>query len=213
MKLHATMNRLYQAAKDLIGLSGQSAVASRLSQSPQTLNNWEARGMSKGGMLIAQRVIGCSAVWLETGRGDMVALAMSEPDEYRDLIAAWESLLPRERMQILDEINTKAEHNREVAESLKPNHVVRPPARRDDFGACTKKKSGARIRTKRIELKMTLKDVHELIPEISISRLSNWEQGINMVSVDAAKELATVLKVSAAYLLTLEDTPMDETER
>lgn len=60
---------------------------------------------------------------------------------------------------------------------------------------------------------MTLKDVHERIPEISISRLSNWEQGINMVSVDEAKKLASVLKVPAAYLLTLDDAPMDDTER
>lgn len=166
--------------------------------------------MSKAGMLIAQRVLGVSAVWLETGHGNMIAFGASERDDYRDLIAAWESLLPRERMQILDEIKTKAEHNREVVESIKPSHLFCRPEGRDEFEACTKKKSGARIRTKRIELKMTLKDVHELIPEISLSRLSNWEQGLNMVSVDAAKKLAMVFKVSAAYLLTLEDTPMDE---
>lgn len=118
--MHNTMIRLYQAARDLTGLEGQSAVADKLGQSPQTLNNWESRGMSKGGMLIAQRVLGVSAVWLEAGTGEMVATTTSEPDEYRELIAAWESLLPRERLEILREINAKAEHNREVrAEAIK----------------------------------------------------------------------------------------------
>lgn len=127
--MHETMKRLYEAAEELIGLTGQSDVARKLNQSPQTLNNWERRGMSKGGMLIAQRVIGCSAVWLETGQGDMVAA--SEPDNYRDLIAAWESLIPRERLQILEEINAKAAHNREVqAELIKQDRggAIKMPA-------------------------------------------------------------------------------------
>ena len=69
--MHATMIRLYKAAEELKGWVGQSEVARRLNQSPQTLNNWEARGMSKGGMLTAQRVIGCSAVWVETGQDNI----------------------------------------------------------------------------------------------------------------------------------------------
>lgn len=68
--MHETMKRLYEAAK-AAGVEGQSNVASKMTQSPQTLNNWERRGMSKGGMLIAQRVFGCSAVWLETGEGSI----------------------------------------------------------------------------------------------------------------------------------------------
>lgn len=65
-EMHETMTRLYHAAA-LAGVVGQSDVARKLDQSPQTLNNWERRGMSKGGMLTAQRVFGCSAVWLESG--------------------------------------------------------------------------------------------------------------------------------------------------
>jgi len=38
---------------------------------PQTINNWEQRGISKKGMLDAQRAIGCSATWLESGDGPM----------------------------------------------------------------------------------------------------------------------------------------------
>lgn len=110
--MHETMIRLYQAADELAGLIGQSDVARYLGQSPQTLNNWERRGMSKGGMLIAQRRFGCSAVWLETGQGDMCDLAPA--DEHQDLITAWEDLLPKERLALLEEINQKAEHNREA---------------------------------------------------------------------------------------------------
>lgn len=126
--MHETMIRLYQAAKELTGLVVPSDVARRLHQSPQTLNNWERRGMSKGGMLMAQRVFGCSAVWLETGRGDMVASVTSESDDYRELIEAWDSLLPRERSQILAEINAKAEHNREVREAALKQSAIKEPA-------------------------------------------------------------------------------------
>jgi phage repressor protein C with HTH and peptisase S24 domain len=42
-----------------------------LNQSQQTVNNWEARGISKAGLLKAQSAIGCSATWLETGEPPM----------------------------------------------------------------------------------------------------------------------------------------------
>lgn len=65
--MHETMIRLYQAAKELQGLEAPTDVANALNQSPQTIKNWEYRGMSQGGMLIAQEVIGCSASWLKNG--------------------------------------------------------------------------------------------------------------------------------------------------
>ena len=71
--MHTQMERLYQAAKELKGVSGQSALARLLDATPQTLHNWEQRGVSKQGMLLAQRVIGCSASWIETGTGPMAA--------------------------------------------------------------------------------------------------------------------------------------------
>lgn len=69
--MHSQMERLYLAARDLKAISGQSALARALGTSPQTLHNWEQRGISKAGMLNAQRSIGCSASWLETGQGNM----------------------------------------------------------------------------------------------------------------------------------------------
>lgn len=70
-RMNEQMERLYFAAKALKGVAGQSELARALNQSPQTVKNWEARGVSKKGMLIAEREIGCSAVWVETGIGQM----------------------------------------------------------------------------------------------------------------------------------------------
>ncbi|CBJ38301.1 putative phage repressor [Ralstonia solanacearum CMR15] len=66
--MHTTMVRLYEAARELKGLETQAEVARALNFSQQRVKNWEARGMSKGGMLRAQEIFGCSATWLETGR-------------------------------------------------------------------------------------------------------------------------------------------------
>lgn len=76
--MHIQMERLYQAAKALRGISSQAELARALNQSSQTINNWEARGISKAGLLKVQAEIGCSATWLETGEGSMV-IAGSEP--------------------------------------------------------------------------------------------------------------------------------------
>ena len=69
--MHPQTERLYLAAKELKKVEGQSDVARLLNISPQTLNNWEARGISKNGLLAAQKIVGCSAHWLETGFGPM----------------------------------------------------------------------------------------------------------------------------------------------
>lgn len=69
--MHETMVRLYEAARKLKGLETQAEVARAFNFSQQRIKNWEARGMSKGGMLKAQEVFGCSATWLETGKPPM----------------------------------------------------------------------------------------------------------------------------------------------
>ena len=77
---------------------------------------------------------------------------------------------------------------------------------------CTKKQTGFRIRTRRLGLGLTLEDVCQRISGLSVSRLSNWEHGRNMISVEEAKKLALVLEISAAYILTVEADPWDKTE-
>jgi phage repressor protein C with HTH and peptisase S24 domain len=74
-EMHVQMKRLYEAAELLAGLKTQAEIARALNQSQQTVNNWEARGISKAGLLKAQSAIGCSATWLETGAPPM-ALAL-----------------------------------------------------------------------------------------------------------------------------------------
>lgn len=69
--MHETMKRLYTAAKELKAISGQTEVAKLLGESPQTVNNWEKRGVSTQGRLNAQAIIGCDALWIKTGKGVM----------------------------------------------------------------------------------------------------------------------------------------------
>lgn len=82
--MHSQMKRLYEAADALKGLKTQAEIARVLNQSSQTVNNWEARGISKSGMLKAQSAIGCSANWLETGTGEMTLTPTDIRLERRD---------------------------------------------------------------------------------------------------------------------------------
>lgn len=78
--MHLQMKRLYEAAEVLAGLKTQADIARALNQSQQTVNNWEARGISKAGLLKAQSAIGCSATWLETGASPMALAARLSDD-------------------------------------------------------------------------------------------------------------------------------------
>lgn len=73
----------------------------------------------------------------------------------------------------------------------------------------TKKEAGRRIREAREALDLVRKDIERAIPEISETRLANWEYGINMIGVDEAKKLAPLLHVTPGYLLTIEEKPPD----
>lgn len=66
-EMHNTMIRIYAAAKAKFGNAEQSFVATKMGESPQTLNNWESRGASKRGILVAARVFDADAAYLETG--------------------------------------------------------------------------------------------------------------------------------------------------
>ncbi len=71
--MHDSALRLYQAASQIKDVSGQSAVARLLGESPQNIKNWEMRGVSKAGALKAEELIGCSAAWVLTGDGQATA--------------------------------------------------------------------------------------------------------------------------------------------
>lgn len=69
----------------------------------------------------------------------------------------------------------------------------------------TREEAGRRIKAAREALGMTLQDVCGKVPGLTVSRLSNWEQGLRMISVEQAKRLGPVFKVSPEYILTLQD--------
>lgn len=69
--MHSSMTRLYHAAQALRGIKGQAVIARLLGEKPQTLKNWEARGVSAAGAIKAQEFLECNAVWLMGGRGNM----------------------------------------------------------------------------------------------------------------------------------------------
>ena len=72
--MHESAARLYLAAKELRAVEGQTPVAALIgAETPQTLNNWEVRGVSKEGALLAQAALGCDALWILYGRGTMTA--------------------------------------------------------------------------------------------------------------------------------------------
>lgn len=62
--IHPSIERLYLAAKALRDVAGLSAVARLLGVTPQVVKNWETRGLSSEGALLAQKMIGCNANWL-----------------------------------------------------------------------------------------------------------------------------------------------------
>lgn len=69
--MHETMTRLYQAARELKNIDGQSELARYLNVSPQVLKNWETRSISSKGLIQAAKALEIDVRWLETGVGEM----------------------------------------------------------------------------------------------------------------------------------------------
>lgn len=75
--MNQEMKRLYEAASEARGIRGQSDLARVLNTSPQTINNWETRGISKQGLLSIQNTLGISASWVQSGHGQKFVLDKS----------------------------------------------------------------------------------------------------------------------------------------
>lgn len=76
-----------------------------------------------------------------------------------------------------------------------------------------KQVAGERLQQARNAKGLTLSDVCGHFPGLIQSRLSNWENGVNMIPVDWAKKIAELLGVPADYLLTLTDVIPTEPEK
>ena len=77
--MHDSMKRLYEAALHKRGDRIPADVARRMNASPQTISNWEKRGISQEGAIDAERAYNVSAAWLIDGNGNM--LLSSIPQE------------------------------------------------------------------------------------------------------------------------------------
>lgn len=61
---HPSIQKLYEHAATVMGDTSPAQVVRRMNISAQTLQNWEGRGISKDGALLAQAVYGVDANWL-----------------------------------------------------------------------------------------------------------------------------------------------------
>lgn len=69
-KRHPSMDRLLEAAST-VGCIGPAEIARTLIESDQTLTNWSKRGVSNKGAIKAQKIMGISSGWIESGIGPM----------------------------------------------------------------------------------------------------------------------------------------------
>jgi len=69
--MHDSAARLYDAARLLANVEGQSNTARLLNTSPQVLKNWELRGVSLDGAITTEKILGVSPAWLIENFGSM----------------------------------------------------------------------------------------------------------------------------------------------
>jgi hypothetical protein len=98
--------RLYEAAKKLRGVQGKSAVARLLNVLPAAIGNWEdGRPISSEALVSAQELIGCDAIWLRDGTGDMVrgrSTTSADLSDVAQLISLYGQADEKGRRLILD---------------------------------------------------------------------------------------------------------------
>ena len=78
-EMHESARRLYEAVSVISkGKStAQGEVAVFVGITPQVLNNWESRGVSKQGRLALHKLHGINPDWIDTGEGEMLQVARS----------------------------------------------------------------------------------------------------------------------------------------
>lgn len=77
----------------------------------------------------------------------------------------------------------------------------------------TKAEVGKRIRIARKKAKLTLKQTAEAIPELSITRLQNFEKGLRAPDLDLIKKISAALNSDPAWIATFIDEPVDQQEK
>lgn len=69
--MDATFERLFTAATQIKGIKNKAELARLLNISPQTLKNWESRGISSQGVIESAAILNISTQWLTNGTGEM----------------------------------------------------------------------------------------------------------------------------------------------
>lgn len=99
----------------------------RLQASPQTMNNWRTRGVSKAGAIAAEREFGCSVKWVLEGGDEPVSPAAAPApgrdltelrDGEFDLLSAFRLLSPELRKQYLHDMAADAVETHSIDEKV-----------------------------------------------------------------------------------------------
>lgn len=70
VRMHASLARMYELAREDFDIRGPAALARKLGETTQAVNNWtRGRGVSNKGAMNAQRLLGWSAEYIVSGRG------------------------------------------------------------------------------------------------------------------------------------------------
>lgn len=159
--IHPQMERVYLAARAASILDkdeGQSALADLLNVAPQLVNNWEARGPSKGGLLAIQAKLGINATWVEFGTqpqfvGAAAQTAQEQVGQYKvqqldprvgqlntmevDVLLAFRQLGPLQKQKIRIDLLIAAEGAKPLAAPvLAKAGIVAPPASAERVAEC-----------------------------------------------------------------------------
>jgi hypothetical protein len=88
--MHPSAQRLLDVARQTAGVEGHSDLARRLNVAPQSVTNWTKRGVSVEAAVVAQQILGVSAVWVLHGEPPV----MVQPGNPRAVAHAVEERLP-----------------------------------------------------------------------------------------------------------------------
>lgn len=96
--MHPSTLRLFQAIAHVKGVDGRQEpgrVATLLGESPATITNWKARGVSKTGTLKAHALFGINPTWVTSEEGEMLTSVTTNsvkwsttPEDHAEFLAA-----------------------------------------------------------------------------------------------------------------------------
>lgn len=110
--------RLMQAAREF-GIDSPKQLARVLGRTDQMINNWKKRGVSKEGLLLAEKRFGCSPAWIKNGDGLMQLgdVEVFEEDE-KEIIYLYRQLLKPGKEKIFKDIKDEADKANAVREEI-----------------------------------------------------------------------------------------------